>query len=297
MKRHLKWILLPCSALLFSSCGQNSSTSSDPISSTPEPVVQMRTIAIVEGIVGGTASLSKTEAKSGEEVQVTIASDEGFHFKEIRADSITFHAIEEGSKYSFIVPESDVVITIEFEPDGKYSRVTDIYSVVAGTSCSVETGVILEPGIQNVIFSFTEAIAQSPEYYVYVNDQFYALKENEYFTEFSAEIELPEGEVTLCFAKDIALPNPDSGYRVAISEGEGYQMLGYKNTSKYSAANFHLLLDKGYALTSIERRKMGAEQYEEVNEFNIEKFDSLIRFFIYAFEDTEIRINVSKVIL
>ena len=67
---------------------------------------------------GVTPTLSKTKAKKGETVTLTLAYDAGYSFKSIRASGTTLTTVSEGTSYSFVMGNVPVTINVETTVEG-----------------------------------------------------------------------------------------------------------------------------------------------------------------------------------
>ncbi len=79
------------------------------------------TVGISSGIENGTVTADKLTAQKGETVTLTLSASEGYEFdsisvKDASNNSVETTAVTEGSKYTFVMPESNVTVSASFTP-------------------------------------------------------------------------------------------------------------------------------------------------------------------------------------
>ncbi len=101
------------------------------------------TVGISEGIENGSVSTDKLTAQKGQTVTLTLAAGEGYWFdsisvKDASNNSVEIAAVTAGTKYTFVMPESNVTVSATFIPALPFTGTT--YTVLdTGTTGTAGT--------------------------------------------------------------------------------------------------------------------------------------------------------------
>ncbi len=89
----------------------------------PEPITpKSYAVGISAGIENGTVTADKQTAQKNETVTLTLAANAGYKFgsisvKDASNNSVQTTAVTAGTKYTFVMPESNVTVSASFSPD------------------------------------------------------------------------------------------------------------------------------------------------------------------------------------
>ena len=110
----------------------------------PEPVTpKSYAVGISEGIENGSVSADRQTAQKGQTVTLTLAASKGYWFdsifvKDASNNSVEIVAVTAGTKYTFVMPESNVTVSATFIPALPFTGTT--YTVLdTGTTGTLGT--------------------------------------------------------------------------------------------------------------------------------------------------------------
>ena len=135
MKRFVRIGLILGAAMLlgFAGCTVNVNN--------PEPITpKSYAVGISEGIENGSVSADRQTAQKGQTVTLTLTANAGYQFdsisvKDASNNNVQTTAVTAGTKYTFVMPESNVTVSASFTPE---SNAATGYTV--GISEGIENG-------------------------------------------------------------------------------------------------------------------------------------------------------------
>lgn len=193
---------------ILSSCDANVEPI-DEVEGTDVPVIEVTTYNIAFTETNGVeAALSKTIAEAGEEIEITIESiPEGYEIESITADVKSVDIITESSTlYTFIMPESDVNLTIDVveiidEPTEYSLTITNnvpleesrliVVNAEDNTEVYSDNYWIDDPYYPTVMNKTRDNLIAGDEYYVLIDG------DEEFWSLYSVVASVTKGETTL----------------------------------------------------------------------------------------------------
>ncbi|MBR6080157.1 MAG: formylglycine-generating enzyme family protein [Treponema sp.] len=133
MKRFVRIGLILGAAMLlgFAGCTVNVNN--------PEPITpKSYAVGISEGIENGSVSADRQTAQKGQTVTLTLTANAGYKFgsisvKDASNNSVQTTTVTAGTKYTFVMPESNVTVSASFTPEG----ITGSEVFIAGRNISI----------------------------------------------------------------------------------------------------------------------------------------------------------------
>ena len=110
-----------------------------------EPTPTSYTVGISTGIENGSVSADRQTAQKGQTVTLTLAANAGYQFgsvsvKDASNNGVETTAVTAGTKYTFVMPESNVTVSASFSPEISLSFTGTPYTILdAGTTGTAGT--------------------------------------------------------------------------------------------------------------------------------------------------------------
>lgn len=224
-------------------------------------------------IEGGDISFSKTSAKAGETIEITV-TPEGENtvdkFTSSVAD-VTFTTIVENEKYSFVMPDSNITIGVSFISTYQISKI-NILDTNYISAFSLNEGDKYKAGSTvegTITFKYDVAESQIGNIYVHVNDKTYKptlILEGEATSSKEAKVSfaMPSANAEITIAMSTSTIS-ETGFKVTIEDNENCRIFGLSSEEKYSRVAFVVYKVDGYTVEKIEYKNEGETTWNNIS--------------------------------
>lgn len=217
-------------------------------------------------VEGGSLLVSTNKNILGEEVTVTVITEDGYRFDGLTSndEDLVINEVEASKTYSFLMPENNVTLTPAFTAAVEVLSITTDYSTRSLTS-SLKVGDVLYPGAtQTLTLTDSNTIneANNNSIYIHINGAVYHPTLNpENTKETSVEFTVPETDLEIAV---VSSQNEESetGFTATFEHDEYVNVYGYEADKTYTRLSPDIFIKHGYAVSSVKYLKEGLEDVE-----------------------------------